>query len=104
MSPQLSECRGSHQPAYGSQIMLSVMPGDRTCQTETRERSMKTFLALHEIASQRGDGLKPGLARLLESTASAAQTRSNVLSQTHTYLTTDEHNIVVEQDNSMPKS
>jgi hypothetical protein len=35
MSPQLSECRGSHQPAYYSQIKLSVMPGDRTCRTET---------------------------------------------------------------------
>jgi hypothetical protein len=65
---------------------------------------MKTFLALHKIASQRGDWLKSELARLLESTASAAQTRSNVLSQTATYLTTDEHNIVIEQDNSMQKS
>ena len=65
---------------------------------------MKTFLALHQIASQRGDGLKSELARLLESTASAARTRSNVLSQTTSYLTIDEHNIVVEQDNSMQKS
>jgi hypothetical protein len=65
---------------------------------------MKTFLALHKIASQRGDGLKSELARLLESTASAAQTRSNVLSQTATYLTTDEHNIVIEQDNLMQRS
>ena len=59
---------------------------------------MKTFLALHKIASQRGDGLKSELARHLES---AARTRSNVLSQTATYLTIDEHNLVVEQDNSM---
>ena len=65
---------------------------------------MKTFLALHKIASQRGDGLKPELARLLECTASAARTRSKVLSQTASYLTIDEHNIVVEQDNSMQKS
>ena len=63
---------------------------------------MKTFLALHEIASQRGDGLKSELARLLET--APARTRSNVLSQTATYLTTGEHNIVVEQDNSMQNS
>jgi hypothetical protein len=64
---------------------------------------MKTFLALHKIASQRGDGLKSEFARLLESTASAARTRSNAVSQTATYVTNDEHNIVVEQDNSMQK-
>ena len=91
----------SHQPAYCSQIRLSVTPGYRTCRTETRERSMKTFLALHKIASQRGDGLKSELARLLESAASAARTSSDVLSQTASYLTIDEHNIVAEQDNSL---
>jgi hypothetical protein len=62
---------------------------------------MKTFLALHKIASQRGDGLKSELARLLESAASAARTSSDVLSQTASYLTIDEHNIVAEQDNSL---
>jgi hypothetical protein len=64
---------------------------------------VKTFLALHQIASQRGDGLKSELARLLESPASAARTRSNVLSQTASYLTIDEHNIVVEPSSDDPR-
>jgi hypothetical protein len=34
---------------------------------------MQTFFALHEIASQRGDGLRPELVRLLERARTLAQ-------------------------------
>jgi hypothetical protein len=34
---------------------------------------METFFALHEIASQRGDGLRPELVRLLERARAVAE-------------------------------
>jgi hypothetical protein len=36
---------------------------------------METFLSAHEIARQRGDGLKPELMRLLERTRTMAEAR-----------------------------
>ena len=40
---------------------------------------MKMFLALQEIASQRGDGLRPGLVRLLERARTLAQMNHSAL-------------------------
>ena len=58
LSPNKSGARACTSSATGP---TAAFFDDRTCRDDDRGLINETFLALHEIALQRGDGLRPEL-------------------------------------------